>query len=36
MTEKVLQEFSSKILKAKNLYEQTKAQCDTLRREAQR
>jgi chromosome segregation ATPase len=36
MSEKVLQEFSAKIVKAKNLYENTKQQCDSLRREAGR
>ncbi|EAS06736.1 hypothetical protein TTHERM_00688760 (macronuclear) [Tetrahymena thermophila SB210] len=36
MSEKVLQEFSAKILKAKNLYEATKNQCDVLRREKEK
>lgn len=34
MTEKVLQEFSSKIIKAKNLYDNTKQQCEVLKKEA--
>ena len=36
MSEKVLQEFSAKIQKAKNLYEQTNNQCTLLRKEAER
>lgn len=34
MSEKALQEFSAKIIKAKNLYETTKTQCEILKREA--
>ena len=34
MSEKVLQEFSAKIIKAKNQFEQTKNQCEMLKRES--
>jgi len=36
MSEKVLQEFSAKISKAKNLFEATKNQCELLRREKEK
>ena len=34
MSEKVLQEFATKLSRAKNLLENTKSQCDDLKRQA--
>ena len=34
MSEKVLQEFATRLTRAKNLLEQVKSNCDTLKRDA--